>query len=248
VRGAWRPHIAHLCSSLLTKNNQVEQNQTNKLLLLSSYLKKSLLSSSSCSSIVNSNNFLLSIAASSSFAKSSIYVAAASSTTEHHLRGSGDVANLSVEETSSASVETEVRQLGGKGGGGKGKTAVTTTTTTTTTTTAAPLPPSGGGAEAPTGGGDGTTAPAVDAVCDPACVRGEVCALKSPGAEAKCYTLCSAFPSAQSCEGKDVCVYSTFECNGYAGVFNEYCECNGGTFEYCLNSECGIVANLFGGR
>ena len=179
-----------------------------------------------------------------------VAAASSSSTSDHHLRGSGDVANF-VEEAPSSTLDKEERQLkrGDGDGGGKGKNnhQQTTTTTTTTTTTVAPLPlPLAGGAEAPEEPADGTTtAPTptpIPAVCDPLCDKQEVCAHPYPGAAAQCYPKCSGFPLTGNCT--ELCVSTTFNCGGYASVFNEFCECDvsGYYADSCRTSECGLAA------
>ncbi|KAK1733483.1 hypothetical protein QTG54_015898 [Skeletonema marinoi] len=109
----------------------------------------------------------------------------------------------------------------------------------------APLP-TDGAAEEPTDGGD-TTVTIIEAECEPACDSGQVCAHEYSGATAQCYDRCSAFPLRDVCTG--TCVYSIFtSCDGYASVFDEYCECgNSGSNTYadgCRTSECGL--GLFG--
>jgi len=111
----------------------------------------------------------------------------------------------------------------------------------------APLP-TDGAAEEPTDGGD-TTVTIIEAVCEPACDSGQVCAHEYSGATAQCYDRCSAFPLSERDVCTGTCVYSIFtSCNGYASVFDEYCECgNSGSNTYadgCRTSECGL--GLFG--
>ena len=105
------------------------------------------------------------------------------------------------------------------------------------TTAAAPLP---------TDGGNDTTVSTltpIPAVCEQACGIDEVCARESTDANssARCYTKCSEFPiNGDAC--MDKCVHSTFNCGRYAGVFNDFCECNAGSYE-CRPSECGSDFN-----
>eukprot|EP00985_Skeletonema_marinoi_P001078 scaffold441_cov139-Skeletonema_marinoi.AAC.1 len=111
----------------------------------------------------------------------------------------------------------------------------------------APLP-TDGAAEEPTDGGD-TTVTIIEAECEPACDSGQVCAHEYSGATAQCYDRCSAFPLSERDVCTGTCVYSIFtSCNGYASVFDEYCECgNSGSNTYadgCRTSECGL--GLFG--
>jgi hypothetical protein len=113
----------------------------------------------------------------------------------------------------------------------------------------APLPTDG--AEEPTDGGD-TTVTIIEAVCEPACDSGQVCARANAGDDAQCYAECpgSGFPLSEK-DGActDVCVRSTFDCGGYASVFNDFCECDNSlqfpdTYNYkdgCRASDCGTL-------
>lgn len=81
----------------------------------------------------------------------------------------------------------------------------------------------------------------IPAECSKPCKDDEVCARESIDVRAKCHTKCSAFPPEESCTGNRLCVYSTFDCQGYAGVFNDYCECQQSEGSYlCRPSECGL--------
>ncbi len=97
------------------------------------------------------------------------------------------------------------------------------------------LPPPEGSTYAP-------TPTPIPAECNQPCQDDEVCARESPNARAKCHTKCSAFPAPkETCTGNTMCVYSTFDCQGYAGVFNEFCDCQQSEGSYlCRLSECGL--------
>ena len=188
-------------------------------------------------------------------------VAAAASSTDRRLRGSSSnllADKLPSEEVPSLHVDGEERKLkrdrepgggGGNGGGGNGGGKGKQTTETTSTEAPLPLPEEpAGGAEAPPANSTYAPTPTpIPAVCEPACGADEMCARSSPSAEAQCYPKCSGFPVAavnttDACAGTDTCVYSTFTCGGYEGVFNEFCQCSIDGSVGCLYSDCGLAA------
>jgi hypothetical protein len=140
---------------------------------------------------------------------------AASSSSSRHLRGPGVEPEDSLAADSVVvEKEEEERHLGA---------------------TAPPGIPQDGATNAP-------TPTPIPAECNPACGDGEVCAREWPDAKAKCYNRCSGFPPKDACTGNEMCVFSTFNCGGYASVFNDFCECDKGSKSYlCRPSECGLA-------
>jgi hypothetical protein len=93
---------------------------------------------------------------------------------------------------------------------------------------------------------DGTPAPTptpIPAECNGCGADNKVCARERPGADAQCYPRC---PKDNTCNGNSnginsLCVSSTFNCGGYAGVFNLVCQCDKSSNKYlCWHSECGL--------
>ena len=81
----------------------------------------------------------------------------------------------------------------------------------------------------------------IPAECSKPCKDDEVCARESINARAKCHTKCSTLPPKETCTGNRMCVYNVFDCQGYASVFDVFCECNLSEGLYwCRNSECGL--------
>ncbi len=83
----------------------------------------------------------------------------------------------------------------------------------------------------------------IPAECSKPCKDDEVCAREYYYSRAKCHTKCSAFPSEETCVGNRKCVSTWFDCEGYANVFDLFCECHQSEGEgsySCLHSECGL--------
>jgi hypothetical protein len=91
---------------------------------------------------------------------------------------------------------------------------------------------------------DGTPAPTptpIPAKCNGCGADNKVCAREWPGADAQCYPRC---PKDNTCNGNGInalCVSSTFNCGGYAGVLDVVCQCDKSSNLYvCWPSECGL--------